>query len=173
MKVVNPETAFPTRARADGSWTFYSAYDVRKAGLMVPDNHYPCLLYQWPENEQRDVLSVTVKGIECQVRPLFGKFDHTQIRADVGGSIAYMSLWRKEGALRKRDGAYLDFAGKEISFSDTDELPADLRGLATTMLEALGKAVAACVEAHDKRMAASAADEAARRAAAIEDIKRL
>ena len=171
MKVVNPSTAFPSTAT--NSWAHYSAYDVRKAGLMVPGNSYPCLLYKWPEDKQRDMLSVTVNGIECQVRPLFGKFDHSEIMADIGGPIAYMSLWRDEKILRKRDGAFIDFAYRELSFSDTGELPADLRGLATTMLEALGKAVAACVETHDKLAAASAADEEKRRAVAIEDIKRL
>jgi hypothetical protein len=93
--------------------------------------------------------------------------------ADIGGSIANMQLWREEKTLRKRDGATLYFGGREVSFSDTGDLPADLRGLAATMLEALGEAVQACVDAHDKQAAASAADEEACRRAAIEDIKRL
>ena len=160
MKVINPSSRYSDQL-------FGGVAAAVKSGKWKPDNKYPSLLYRWSENKRDDVLSLTVHGSEYQVYVSYGGEYASWVMTDIDGSLAKMSTW--QGG--KKDRARLYFAGKELSFSDTRELPAELRGLCETMLEALAQATQICVDAYV--VAAAEKKEKRRRADAIADIKNL
>jgi hypothetical protein len=167
MKVIEPSSLYEDLQRG--------IYELSHQGTYLPPYQYPNVFY-WSEDNRPYVIALKIKDIDFQVYVAYGGFDRfSEVQADIDGAVAVLNVFlNKGGLLGKKSGkARLDFAKRELSFTDTKELPVDLQKLAEAMLEALGEATQLCIAAAEEKKANRQADEDARRARAIEEIKKL
>ena len=167
MKIIEPASLYK-----DLQMGIYALSDQ---GTYLPPYKYPTVFY-WSDERRHYVITLKIKDIDFQVYVAYGGFDRfSEVQADIDGAGAVLSVFSSKGGLlggSKATGR-LDFANRELSFTDTRELPAELQKLAEAMLEALGQATQLCIAAAEEKKSKRQADEDVRRDRALEDIKKL
>ena len=167
MKVIEPASLYKDLQ--------VGIYELSNQKTYLPTYQDHTVFY-WGGESRHYVIALKIKDIDFQVYVAYGGFDRfSEVQADIDGASAVLSVFPDKGGIlgKKKASARLDFAKGDHNFSDTRELPADLQKLTEVMLEALAQATQLCIAAAEEKKASRQADENARRARALEDIKKL